>query len=62
MKITHNEAVEIYKKLIDYCRNRECSNCVFNGGKCFLPDFHFMNDITDVENAAKKLEKGENNV
>ena len=62
MKTTHNEAVESYKKLIDYCHNRNCVNCVFNRDKCFLPDFYFMNDITDVENAAKTLEKGENDV
>lgn len=55
MNITHNEAVESYKNLIKYCRNRSCDNCVFDSDKCFFVDFHFNNDVIDVNTRAAIL-------
>lgn len=57
MNITHNEAVESYKNLIKYCRNRSCDNCVFNSDECFcfFIDFHLNNNVIDVNTRAAIL-------
>lgn len=56
MNITHYEAVESYKNLIKYCRNRNCDNCIFNSDRsCLFVDFHLNHDVIDVSTRAAIL-------